>query len=79
MQREPACSLCGETLVRESNVAVTPGLPMYFSLAWVCRQCSAAYPVAVGRRHVRVPSEPLYQDGKRIREPPGPEPREGEG
>jgi hypothetical protein len=79
MPGEPTCSLCGGRLVRESNVAVTPGLPLYFSLAWVCTRCSAAYPVAVGRRHVRVPCEPLYQDGNRVGEQRGPEPREGEG
>jgi hypothetical protein len=79
MQREPTCGLCGGRLVRESNVSVAPGLPLYFDLAWVCTQCSAAYPVAVGRRRFRVPSEPLYQDGKRIGERSGPEPRKGDG
>ena len=74
MQREPACSLCGGRVVRESNVPVTPGISLYFSLAWVCTQCSAAYPIAVGRRHFRVPSEPLYADGRRIgdQSEPGP-------
>jgi hypothetical protein len=79
MEREPACGLCGGRLVRESNVAVDPSLPLWFGLAWVCTPWSAAYPIAVGRRHLRVPSEPLYQGGKRISEPPGPEPGEGHG
>ena len=79
MQREPACSLCGGRLVRESNVPVSPGLPLYVSLDWVCTQCSAAYPVAVGRRHFRVPCEPLDTDGQRVGEQAGPGPREGDG
>jgi hypothetical protein len=79
MQREPACSLCGGRLVRESNVSVAPAFSLFFSLAWVCTQCSAAYPIAVGVRHFRVPSEPLYRDGKRLGERSGTEPREGKG
>jgi len=79
MQREPACSLCGGRLVRESNVSVAPALPLFFSLAWVCTQCSAASPMALGKRNFRVPSEPLYQGGKRIGGRSGPEPGEGEG
>jgi hypothetical protein len=66
MPKEPTCGLCGGRLVRESRVAVWPGLPLYFDLAWVCTHCSAAYPIAVGRRRFRVPSEPLYEGGKRI-------------
>jgi hypothetical protein len=66
MEREPSCSLCGGRLARESKVAVAPGLPLWFDLAWVCIQCSTAYPIAVGRRHVFGTSEPLYEDGKRI-------------
>jgi hypothetical protein len=68
MEREPTCGLCGGRLARESKVSVAPGLPLWFDLAWVCTSCSAAYPIAIGRRCLRTPSEPLYADGKRITE-----------
>jgi hypothetical protein len=51
MEREPACNLCRGRLVRECKVAVAPGLPLWFDLAWVCTRCSAADSIAVGRRH----------------------------
>jgi hypothetical protein len=73
MQKEPICTLCGGQLVRESNVSVTPGLSLFFSLAWVCTQCSVAFPIAVGVRHFRIPCEPLYQDGKRVGDQSGSE------
>jgi hypothetical protein len=68
MEREPTCSLCGGRLARESKVAVAPGLPLWFDLAWVCTQCSTAYPIAVGRRQIVGTSDPLYEEGKRIDE-----------
>jgi hypothetical protein len=66
MQKEPICALRGGRLVREGNVPVTPGVSLNSSLAWVCTQCSVAFPIAIGVRHYRVPCEPLYQDGKRV-------------
>jgi hypothetical protein len=71
MHREATCVLCGGPLAWESHVVVDCALPLRYSLAWVCTHCSAAYPIAVGKRNLRVPSEPLYADGRRIDAPGG--------
>jgi hypothetical protein len=39
--------------------------PLRFDLAWVWVDCSTAYPVAVGVRHLLASSEPLHENGKR--------------
>jgi len=52
--------------MRESKVSLTPGLPLWFDLAWVCPSCSAAYPMAVRRRRIRGRRDPVDADGKRI-------------
>jgi hypothetical protein len=73
MQKEPICALCGGQLVRESNVPVTPGLSLFFSLAWVCTRCSVAYSDGDREGHYRVPCESLFQDGKRVGDQSGTE------
>jgi len=62
---EPTCSLCGGRLSLEQNVRTS--FEGYF-LAWVCTQCSAAFPIAVGKRGFlgRNP-QPLYAWGERIK------------
>jgi hypothetical protein len=57
MQRELSCTLEGARLARESKVADAPGLPLWFDLAWVCTQCSTAYPIAVEAEAVAAPIE----------------------
>jgi hypothetical protein len=63
MATEPKCSLCTGQLVREREVAVGHD-QAELSLAWVCTQCSAAFPIAV-RQSIMRSFDPLYADGKR--------------
>lgn len=65
---EPRCPLCAGTLVEETKVVVgqTDIGAVTYRRAWICRECSAAYPIAVktggllGRKE-----EPLYRSGQR--------------
>ena len=65
MSSEPRCSLCSGQLAKEKNVLVVAGLASY-TQAWVCTQCSAAFPIAVGHKTALSLFEPLYTDGKRL-------------
>ena len=65
MSSEPRCSLCSGQLVKETGVVVAVSLLSY-AQAWVCTQCSAAFPIAVAHKSVLGQFEPLYTDGKRL-------------
>ena len=39
---------------------------LVYTLAWVCRQCSTAFPIAIGKGGVLRKPKPLYEDGKRV-------------
>ena len=64
MKNEPHCPLCSEALVLERNVQTQTANPGWI-LAWVCTNCSAAFPVATGKGGVVRSPTPLYVDGKR--------------
>jgi hypothetical protein len=68
MIKSPLCPLCSAVTVRESNVWVQTGGSncLQYTLAWVCSNCSTAYPIAVTapRLFGRMP-EPLYEGGLR--------------
>ena len=53
-------------MVREKKVeiSVTNG-PQTFVLAWVCTQCSAAFPIAIGSGGIIREAKPLYERGVR--------------
>ncbi|MFT4514601.1 MAG: hypothetical protein ACI89X_000695 [Planctomycetota bacterium] len=67
---DPKCSLCCGMLVREARVALTTWFPWSLfaprNPAWVCVNCSAAFPIAIGRGlHFGTPPQPLYRHGER--------------
>lgn len=49
MANEPRCLLCSGTLSKESNVWIQTGgsNTLCYSLAWVCRDCGAAWPIGM--------------------------------
>ena len=69
MTQDPICSLCQGPLVREKSVTIQAGGSniLSYTLAWVCRHCSAAFPIATGKGGVIREAQPLYADGKRTR------------
>ena len=68
VRNEPCCGLCSGRLALERDVVVCPGSygPVLYTLAWVCTNCSAAFPIAIGKGGVIRPPEALYQNGRRI-------------
>jgi hypothetical protein len=66
MRKRPVCPLCSSRLERHEEVvievAASDGLT--FSLAWVCTDCSAAFPIAVGKGGLIRKARPLYQDSE---------------
>ena len=67
MKREPTCALCQGPMAREKQVVVQAGGSnvLVYTLAWVCRECSTAFPIATGRGGVFREAEPLYRGGQR--------------
>ena len=65
MSSEPRCCLCSGQLAKETGVVVSVGWLTY-TQAWVCMQCSAAFPIAVWPTGVVSGVEPLYANGKRL-------------
>jgi hypothetical protein len=55
-------------MVREEGVSIQAGGSnvLAYTLAWVCTNCSAAIPMAVGRGGVLRRAQPLYENGTRI-------------
>ena len=70
MSSEPRCCLCSGHLVKEKGVIVPLGVlgAVTYTQAWVCTQCSAAFPIAVWPKGVISGVAPLYADGKRLPE-----------
>ncbi|HMB91872.1 MAG TPA: hypothetical protein VKP65_13550 [Rhodothermales bacterium] len=64
MKNKPPCPLCSQALVLEQNVTTQAANPGWI-LAWVCTNCSAAFPVATGKGGLMRSPTPLYVDGKR--------------
>jgi hypothetical protein len=65
----PRCSLCSGSLVQERDAWIQVGAPtqvLRYSLAWVCVECSAAFPIAA-QWGLFKKSKPLYQHGKRAK------------
>lgn len=65
----PRCSLCEGDLVREKGVTIQAGGSnvLAYTLAWVCKDCSAAFPIAIGEGGVLRTAKPLYERGRRIK------------
>jgi RNase P subunit RPR2 len=67
MIKEPVCQLCSGMLVTESNVTVQQGGGSSYAyiLAWVCKNCSTASPIAVGSAGVFKGWKALWEKGVR--------------
>ena len=65
MRKEQHCSLCQGKLVREEDVVIQVNALSY-TLAWVCTECSAAFPIATGKGGIIRRASPLYEDGKKL-------------
>lgn len=63
MRKSPTCPLCSGRLERHEEVVVefaTEGTT--YTLAWVCINCSAAFPIAVSKNGLFRKPQPLYKD-----------------
>ena len=63
MRKSPTCPLCSGRLERHEEVVVefaTDGTA--YTLAWVCINCSAAFPIAVSKSGLFKKPQPLYKD-----------------
>lgn len=66
MANDPRCSLCQGRLVRETKVEVSViHSPITYPLAWVCSDCSTAFPIALGAGGIIREAKPLYEHGRR--------------
>ncbi len=65
--KEPTCVLCSGRLVEETQVTIQAGGSgvLCYTMAWVCTNCSAAFPIAIGSGGVIRKPRPLYEGGKR--------------
>lgn len=62
MGKTPTCPLCSGHLERHREVVIefaTEGTT--YDLAWVCTECSAAFPIAVHKLGVFKRPQPLYE------------------
>ena len=62
MRRSPTCPLCSGRLERHEEVVVefaTDGTT--YNYAWVCTECSAAFPIAVIKNGLFKKPQPMYQ------------------
>ena len=66
MPDKPVCPLCSESLSRESNVWVQTGgtNTLCYSLAWVCTNCGACWPIGVTGGLFKG-NQPIWEDGVR--------------
>lgn len=66
MRKNPTCSLCSGRLERHEEVMIQVGgsSGLTYTLAWVCTDCSAAFPIAVGKGGLLRKAQPLYKDSK---------------
>jgi DNA-directed RNA polymerase subunit RPC12/RpoP len=69
MTSEMKCPLCSGVLVREKNVMIQSGGSnvLNYTLAYVCKTCSTAYPIAIGSGGVIFKATPLYENGNRTK------------
>jgi hypothetical protein len=54
--------------MKEENVRIQTGGTnvLNYTLAWVCSECSAAFPIAVGKAGLIKKPGPLYGDGGKL-------------
>ncbi len=64
MGKDPVCPLCSNRLERQEGVKIQAGGSnvLTYTLAWVCTNCSAAFPIAVGKGGVFRKARPLHED-----------------
>jgi|GEM_PF-2685636 len=66
MTTDARCTLCQGRLVQETKVQLAVvNSPIRVALAWVCTQCSAAFPIAIGSGGIIRDAKPLYERGVR--------------
>ena len=66
MPKTGKCPLCAGELKYNRNVTIWPGGAgrLQYPLAWVCVDCSVAYPIAIGSGGIVRKPRPLYEDGE---------------
>jgi hypothetical protein len=65
--REPVCPLCSGALSCESDVCIQTGgaNTLAYSLAWVCKQCSATWPIGQKSGGLFKGWKPAWWNGKK--------------
>jgi hypothetical protein len=65
--KEPRCQLCSGMLSKESNVWMQTGgtNTLCYSLAWVCNDCGATWPIGLAGGGLFKSWNPLWANGKR--------------
>ena len=62
MKKQPTCPLCSGRMERHKDVVVSFGPDgTTYNFAWVCTNCSAAYPIAVDVSGFFGKTEPMYK------------------
>ena len=60
------CALCAGRLVREKDVVIAFGRSgAKLVLAWVCTECSAAWPIAIAAERFATTGDPLWESAER--------------
>lgn len=69
MAKEPACSLCTGALAKESDVWVQTGgsNTIQYSLAWVCKNCGTAWPIALKGGGLLTSWKQVWEGGQRFK------------
>lgn len=64
MKKEPVCSLCSGRLERQDDVKIQTGGSnvLSYTRAWVCTNCAAAFPIAIGQGGLLRKARSLHED-----------------
>lgn len=62
MKKKPICPLCSGRMERHKEVVISYGTDgTTYNFAWVCTECSVAYPIAVNVSGFFGKTEPMYK------------------
>jgi hypothetical protein len=69
MAKKPTCVLCTGPLIKEKNAWIQNGgsNTLCYSLAWVCKDCGAAWPIAMTGAGLVSKSEQRWENGERAK------------
>jgi len=67
MTKEPVCPLCAGALAKEGSVWIQTGgtNTLCYTLAWVCKECGAAWPIGLTSGGWFEGWKQTWEDGKR--------------